>query len=208
MCGATVEDGTLVCIASVIDDTANEVAIEAGQSFESFAPAFSRDGSSFDDHACGILESDRTLACYAAYDTDDTVDFVAGPNEAASAYRKVVTARHNTCAIREDDDMVECWGEGWEGASAPSEAVRDLSSFYLGFCAVLASDGSIDCWGRAEHAVIDDVPEGTGFLSVHTDGGDSSMGVACAVHETQRARCWGQPAYGAIDLPRELELID
>ena len=107
-------------------------------------------------HSCGLLDtqnsqSDGTAVCWGA-DGDPTANFGQAevPVEITDlAFRSISAGTYHTCAVRSDNEKIECWGRD-ELAEVPSE-LRDeqfrsvnVSTYFS--CGITTSN-RVRCWG-------------------------------------------------------------
>lgn len=149
--------------------------------------------------SCGIHE-DGCIECWTASDTGGPSQHIdetgyAGPSgdlvPPDGSYSAVDIGRCNlwgthTCAIRQADQGIECWGsDAWGAASPPPGQWAALSLGEDDSCA-LGVDGRIACWGRY-------VGSGdSASWSVSTDyvGLSDCNWTVCGLAADGRVDCW------------------
>ena len=125
-----------------------------------------------------------------------------------------VTDAFHTCAIRERDGAIECWGDNRVGqhmfneetgevwieyrtvgqATPPAGAFTAVSAGIAHTCG-LRTSGEIACWGWNEYGQTD-APEGSfTAISVGTGGG-------CGLRSDGEIRCWGSAYYSSKPIGR------
>lgn len=186
-CGVLEADGTLECWGS--EDwygRSSALAHEGPLSGMAMAPEYYQ-------RTCAI-DGDQQLVCWDS--GLDSGGAVSGPNGSTETYGKVAVTGSSTCAQRTSGQL-DCWGSF---DALAGESVRDVGALTQGFC-IVAEDGTLAC-DTSNAEVGNNVPTGDGFLRV--DGGHL---FACALHESSKILCWGDNAYGQLDLPSELALL-
>lgn len=137
-------------------------------------------------HACG-LSAEGFVQCWGNREEESLQRLTpdGGP------YLDITAGDGVTCAIRQSDDHVECFGSGDPDpvTEAPELALMavDIHSYYT--CG-LDFDGEPHCWGSP-------------FVETPTDLGDGYVSIAvgafhaCALDESGQITCWG------LDLNRQ-----
>ncbi len=180
-------------------------------------------------HTCGLLDSQNgqaegTTVCWGAEDTDENGNTLpavpswadpipnfgqaAVPAQLESVAMTSITAgRYHTCAIRTDDNTLECWGR-MELAEIPDQLTSEhfisisASSFFT--CGVTAAE-RVKCWGPTQlNRPESQTPETADSLNqfhvpddfvdvefVHVSAGYRHV---CATKADGSALCWGGDA--------------
>lgn len=171
-CAAT-EDGRVYCWGAGgngrlgNNDVANQTApvavtdIGAGQALGAAAQV-----SCGDAFTCALLRDGR-VACFGANNVNQIGDGTTGERRtptlvsSAERFEQIESGERHSCAIRQSDNAVFCWGEGSYGklgdGATSNNAVPARAGTFVGAkfvmaggahtCAALSS-GRVQCWGR------------------------------------------------------------
>ena len=130
---------------------------------------------------------------------------IGPPADEATGYSAVDVGANNTCAIRESDSAIECWGRNWyydDGLEKhesgqidpPAGSFRAVSVGHYYTCAI-RDTGEIACWGLSD------------AVKRHTGAGNYTAvsvgeGHTCAIRESDSAiECWGFNREGQANAP-------
>ena len=178
-----------------------------------------------DAHSCALL-ADGRIACWGS-DSDGQVgdgNPTGGRNSpflisSSDLFEQVAAGGAHTCAIRDSDNAVLCWGDGASGqlghganadADVPVEAVGLVGATHimtgsLHTCAPLSS-GRVMCWGRGAEGQLGqgssdlgdhNAPvavlnlDGTGLLANSKGGFAAGRAHSCVATLEGFVRCWG-----------------
>ena len=86
----------------------------------------------------------------------------------AGRFTGIAAAGRQTCAIREADAGVDCWGQSFWGLTEPAGAFRSIAGGGEQFCGV-HTEGTLACWGGDPWSGVSEVPAGT-YTSVEVGG--------------------------------------
>ena len=103
---------------------------------------------------------------------------------------------HHGCAVRADDQTIDCWGRTSDGRTTPELGLYTAVSCGNSHTCGLHTDGDIECWGNDTFGEVSEVPPGT-FIDVRV-GGDFS----CGQRPAGDWECWGEDDDGQVsDVP-------
>ena len=128
-------------------------------------------------YTCAI-RTNKTIACWGDNNSGVT-DAPEGRFTAVSAHGS------NSCAIRESDGAIECWGYDYYygETAAPTGSYSTVSVGSRHYCAIRES-GEIACWGDDEFGQTD-APAGN-YIAVSAGNAHT-----CAIRESGEIACWG-----------------
>ena len=127
-----------------------------------------------------------------------STEIAIGP--VAPRYVTVSAGDSHTCAIRESDSAIECWGANWyRETDAPEGSYSAISVGDRRTCAIRTS-GELACWGRNKFGQSD-APEGS-YIAVSAGGLHT-----CAIRENGAIACWGLNEHYGLDDAGVLQLI-
>lgn len=130
----------------------------------------------------------------------------ASPPPDLGAASALSAASWHTCAIRQTDRAIVCWGDVSEFQPPPSDlgAVSEVGSGYGDTCAIRVSvgnthacairqaDATVVCWGSNLHGEASPPPD-LGAASAVGAGNSHT----CAIRQADGiVVCWGNNAYG------------
>ena len=158
-------------------------------------------------YACGLRENGET-------DCGIRGEPPTSRFSAVSTGGPATGATFHTCAIRESDSAIECWGDNEVALHMFNEETQEfvIESAYAGqatppagtFTAISAGDwftcglrtsGEIECWGYSEDRRTN-APEGS-FTAVSAGGGGG-----CGLRSDGEIRCWGNASYSSKPVGR------
>ncbi len=135
----------------------------------------------------------------------------AGPDMRRALYGYLALVAVGAGACHEGEPFVlQGEDQACESACGSSGDTRDVA-LGVGYACALRSNGSLKCWGNNEYGVLGpgvaDV-QGDASKAGHLDWGDAGRVVqfsagwhhACALFDSQRARCWGRNDDGQLGL--------
>jgi hypothetical protein len=136
-------------------------------------------------HTCQI-DTAGDLDCW----TSDTQP-PAPPS--GSSYRQLDSGTEFSCALRVDDDLVDCWGaptSGWTLYPVPTtQTFTQLAAGGDHACGI-RPNGSLECWGNNGEDQTAPVPAGS-FLQV-----SAGFQHSCGLRSDRSVDCWGDDTYG------------
>ena len=157
-------------------------------------------------HTCGVRESGE-IECWGNNEgwhtnyPEEGGEYVwyGQATPPAGSFTAVSAGGYHTCAIRESDSAIECWGANHAfpfptGATdAPAGSFTAVSAGVFRTCG-LRSDSAIQCWGQ-NHYGENDAPAGS-FSAV-------SVGLdhTCGLRTNGAIVCWGSNEYGQTNAP-------
>lgn len=160
---------------------------EPGLGDDSFSPDHTGDSGP------GDCDDGDPLRSPGATETCDLIDNDCDGRTDEGCWAELGVGTHHTCAIREADRGVVCWGWDVDGqATAPAGSFLAVTAGRNHSCASRTS-GGITCWG--EGALNDDRPA----FGLYPQLTASTSDYSCGVREDHVARCWGGSQ--ADDLP-------
>jgi hypothetical protein len=102
----------------------------------------------------------------------------------------------HTCALREADSSIACWGQNTYGESSPPPgSFAAVAAGNRHTCGIRKSDRSIVCWGNDAFGMLN-APEGS-FSSISA-GDDFTCAVRSGDHSIV---CWGYDVWGQTKPP-------
>jgi alpha-tubulin suppressor-like RCC1 family protein len=135
-------------------------------------------------HTCQI-DTQGDLACW-------TTDGQPGAPPGGSSYRQLDSGTEFSCAVRESDHLVDCWGDGSYGKTSPSgggtQTYTQVATGGNHACGI-RPDGGVECWGDGTYGQTL-APTGS-FLQVST--GDDHT---CGLRPDGSVDCWGDNGSG------------
>ena len=154
------------------------------------------------EHTCAIRVGSGAIECWgsneASYWNEETETFsmvrVGQATPPTGSFTAVSAGVEHSCAIRESNSAIECWGENEYGQTdAPDGSFTALSATSR-TCAI-RDDGTIACWGFDDFTPM---PPPPGSFTAISNGHEHS----CAIRaESGAIECWGNSWYGATDAP-------
>ena len=157
-------------------------------------------------HTCGVRESGE-IECWGNNEgwitnyPEEGGEYVwyGQATPPAGSFSTVSAGGYHTCAIRESDGTIECWGANHAfpfptGATdAPAGSFSAVSAGVFRTCG-LRSDSAIQCWGHNNYGE-NDAPAGS-FTAV-----SAGLWHTCGLHADGAIECWGSNEYGQTDAP-------
>ena len=110
----------------------------------------------------------------------------------------------HTCAIRESDSAIECWGNNEDGQidDIPSGRFTAVAAGGRHTCAIRAESGAIECWGSNDDPGYGNNTEQTAAPTGRFTTVSAGVGHTCAIHAGSGAiECWGWNNEGQSDAP-------
>ncbi|AWV89508.1 hypothetical protein DN745_09205 [Bradymonas sediminis] len=138
--------------------------------------------STNEDHACGILD-DKTVFCWG----NESPGQPESPT--SDTFTAVAAGVGHTCAIRESDSKIVCWGFIFSESDEKFSAVVAGDDFT---CGIRENDSQIHCWEESSYNITP--PPSVRFKSL--TAGRSHV---CGIRESDSSvECWGTNTYGDV----------
>ena len=147
------------------------------------------------ENPCGEGTNVECLPAEGEGDTPTTRDLWGLLAAPSGTYDTIVAGWHHTCAIRSNDQTVECWG--WEGLRKPATPSGMFTSIAAGSdhsCGIRADKTAV-CWGLSNQYGQLDAPDGE-FLTLA-----SRSFHTCGLRTDATITCWGRHHSGHVDAP-------
>ena len=164
--------------------------------------------SAGESNTCAIREANGAIECWGAnghyyrYAVGTPYRETGQSDAPDGSYIAVSTGMGHTCAIRQSDGRIVCWGENFAGKSIPPDgSFIAVSAGRERTCAIRTS-GELACWGEQHYS--DDRYVDVNHLAADSRYTAISVGDShtCAIREATGAiECWGANFQGQTDAP-------
>ncbi|MFI5493122.1 hypothetical protein [Actinoplanes sp. NPDC051859] len=157
------------------------------------------------EHTCAI-DSMGKLTCWGSSRLDNykRADGTTSPmsRPPTMTVSSVSVGSSHACAIRVDNEQVQCWGPMHTTPPASLGAVLQVSVGSRSACAV-TKVYELTCWGDSTGKTVSDAPKNVSFYSVSV-----SSTHACGVSIDSAAICWGSGLFSTSpDVADEVSLV-
>jgi hypothetical protein len=153
---------------------------------------------------CAVRADTHAIVCFAPGYEELPEDIIQVP-PSSGAYHHVQVIGSLTCAIREDNAHVECWGTDSGGETPPADLqLRTMSLVRSSGCG-LGLDNEVHCWPNPE--LKRGAPAGVQFSQIDLGAGGvgvAALGPTFGVHVCGlraydgRVMCWGDDSLGQV----------
>jgi len=200
-------EGKKLALHMQLDETRQRYtkAIERLQLRESLVTRRKAEGalSAGTQHSCAINAQDH-VQCWGLND----IHQCNAPRHVT--FRAIAAGDHSTCAIRQTDSRIECWGTNSFGKSTPSPAIASKPFIELsaggGHVCGIQKGGEMSCFGDNREGQSS-APTVVGGQFVMVSAGYAHTCALRAVDSNQLARrhgrieCWGKPGDQRLKTP-------
>ena len=97
-------------------------------------------------------------------------------------YSQVSAGSVHTCAIRMDNQEIDCWGANDNGEANDQTGTYGAISAGSNHTCAIRTNGRIHCWGK----VLPGTPNTNNWKHIY-----SAFDLSCAINTDNQLRCWG-----------------
>ena len=224
-CGIRANDSQVLCWGHNADgqlgdgtttDRHNPTPINDTSAYSAVAGAY---------HACAIRQNDSHVLCWGDNtfgqlgDGTTTDRHSPTPINDTSAYSAIVLAGHHTCAIRQNDSHMLCWGansygqlgDGTTTQRTNPTPINDTSAYLAASagidhtCAIRQNDSQVLCWGGNYYGSLGDgtitdrfTPTPINSTAAYSSVSASDMHTCAIRQNDSRVLCWGDNQFGEL----------